>query len=115
MAEPTTTAASGTILAAVAAFMLELTGVDLPPIVWAFIGAALMQGYSVTPVGRWRAISQVLTSGFMGALLGTALAHLGNIEVRSVVLLMCAVGGAGAHPIMQTLVSRFVKKVEAHE
>lgn len=115
MAEPTTTAASGTVVAAVAAFVLELTGVDLPPIVWAFIGAALMQGYSTLNVSKARAITQVISSGLMGALIGTAIAHLVTVEARPLVLLMCAIGGAGAHPIMQALVAKFIQKVNLND
>lgn len=115
MPEPTTAVTSGTVIAAAAATVLELTGIDLPPLVWSLIGASLMLGYSTTQVGRGRAIAQVLLSGFMGALMGTAVAHIGSVHTRTLMLLICAVCGAGAHPITQALVARFIKKVEAHD
>lgn len=103
------------MITAVGAAVLELTGIDLPPIVWSLIGAALLQGYSDVPVGRWRSIVQVTTSGMMGALLGLGLSHLAGVDHRIVTLMVCGICGAGAHPIISALVQRLVRKIESQE
>lgn len=112
MAEPATTTAAGVGIAAVAAIILEVTGVDLPPLVWSLIGAAFGQAYSNATVGRWRAMAQVLLGGMLGAILGLGGAHLGGIAHTHAVLLLCALGGVGTHPIVNAAVSAVVRKIE---
>lgn len=110
MAEPTSTTAAAAAIGAATALLLELTGVDLPPFVWSSIGAAFMQAYSPAPVGRWRAISQVLLSCLLGAILGLGLGALTGASQRHLLLMLCAMGGAGAWPLARAIIARMVKQ-----
>ena len=111
MAEITTTTA-GFGIAAFAAAVLEITGVSMQPIVWALIGAAFGQAYSNVLVGRWRAMIQVTLGGMIGSLIGLGAAYWFSTEHPHAVLLLCALGGAGAHPLVKTAISRGSKQIQ---
>lgn len=98
---------------AVALLILETFGIDLPPLAWSFVGALLMLAYSPDPVGRWRAMSQAIASGFMGALIGLGISHIISMQNRYGILLFCAVGGFAAYPLMQRLMAFIIRKVDA--
>lgn len=112
MPEPTSTTAAAAAIVGGTALLLEVTGVDLPPFVWSSIGAAFMQAYSPAPTGRWRALAQVLLSGLLGAILGLGLGALTGASNRHLLLMLCAIGGAGAWPVTQALISRAVKQAQ---
>lgn len=114
MAEPTiTTTSSAVTLSAFSAFVLQATGLDLPPIIWSCIGAAFMLAYNREPVGCWRAIAQTVLSGLLGSLIGLGAAQMIALEQRHIVLLLCALGGFGAYPLMQRLLAFLQRKVDA--
>ena len=114
MTEPISIASSSTI-AAVAAAFLQLVGIDMPPVIWAGIGAAFAQGYSDVQITRFRAAAHILGAAMLGALIGTVLAsflpEFAGLEHRLVIFLLAAVGGFGAQPIMQTLLTKLIKKL----
>lgn len=102
----------GSVVALVAGVILEVFGVDVPPLVWAAVGAGLMQGFSTATVSTVRATVQLVTSALMGAILGLGLAKLGGVVDKHVLYLLCAVSGFGALPLTQKVLDRVLSKVE---
>ena len=74
------TAAAPLAATGMAAVVLEITGISLPPFVWALVGAALMQAYSQHECSRLRTVCQVLLSCLAGAGLAVGVAEFAAIE-----------------------------------
>lgn len=106
------TPATGSVIGVAAGVVLEILGIDVPPLVWAIVGAALMQGYSEVNVSRGKAAVQIVASSMLGAIIGLSAAKYSGISHQHTVYLLCAIGGFGAHPLMQSFLARFTKKVE---
>jgi hypothetical protein len=117
MTEPVSIASSS-VIAAFAAGFLQLVGIDMPPVIWACIGAAFAQGYSDVEISRFRVAVHILGGGMLGALMGTVFAsffpEFAGLDHRHLVFMLAAVGGFGAQPIMQTLLTKIVKKLEGN-
>ena len=115
MSDPVTLASSS-VVAGVAAVILQTLGIDLPPILWAAIGAGFMQGHSTIEVSRVRVAVQVAAAALLGGLMGTVLASMAGgllgANPRPVALLLSAVCGFGAQPALQALLGRLIKKIE---
>lgn len=106
------TPATGSLIGAFAGIVLEILGIDVPPLMWSIIGAALMQGYAETSVSRGRAVVQVVASSMVGALIGLSVTKFASIEHQHTTYLLCALGGFGAHPLMQKLLARLESKID---
>lgn len=106
------TPATGTVVGVVAGIVLEVLGVDVPPLVWSAVGAALMQGYSSFETTKCRAAIQVVASTLLGTVIGLTITDLGNISYEPAKFLACALGGFGAHPVLQALLKRLLEKIE---
>lgn len=106
------TPATGSIVGVVAGILLEILGIDVPPLVWALVGAALMQGYSEATVSKSRAAVQVAASSMLGAIIGLSITRFAKIDHQHTTYLLCALGGFGAHPLMQVLLSKMTNKIE---
>lgn len=106
------TPATGTAVGVVAGVVLEVLGVDVPPLVWSAVGAALMQGYSNLETTKTRAAVQVVASSLLGAIIGLTVTNLGGITYEPARFLACALGGFGAHPVLQALLKRLIEKIE---
>ena len=108
MAEP-----HKSILSIVAAVILEATGLTLPPLVWALVGAAILQAYSTQTVGRFRAMAQVSLSCMAGALIGVSLAEFFVLDSANKIHLLSLVGGMCAQPILNAIGNKVVEKINA--
>jgi hypothetical protein len=106
-----TTPTTGTAVGVVAGVLLDFFGIDVPPLMWAIIGASLMQGYSLVEITRLRATVQVMGSALVGAILGLTLVDLGGVTYEPAKFLACALGGFGAHPVLQALLKRLLEKI----
>ena len=106
------TPATGSAIGLVAGVVLEVLGVDVPPLVWSTVGAALMQGYSQDTVSRGRAMVQVIASALLGSLIGLTITKVADISHQHTTYLLCALGGFGAHPLMQLLLSKLTQRIE---
>ena len=107
------TPATGSVVGAIAGVILEVLGIDVPPLMWAVVGAALMQGYSQATVSRGRATVQIVASSMVGALIGLSVTKFANIDHQQTVYLLCALGGFGAHPLTQKLLLKLSAKIES--
>lgn len=106
------TPATGSIVGVVAGIVLEVFGIDVPPLVWSIVGAALMQGYSESTVSRVKASVQIVASSMLGAIIGLSITKFAGIDHQHTTYLLCALGGFGAHPLMRVLLSRLTTKIE---
>lgn len=115
MSDPITLAGSSAIAATTAVF-LQLLGIDLPPVLWAAIGSAFMQGHAKLEVSRLRVFAQVVGAALLGGLMGVVLASMAGSLLgsnpRPAMLLLSAVCGFGAQPLLQALLGRLLKKIE---
>ena len=115
MSDPLTLAGSSAV-AATAAVFLQLLGIDLPPVLWAAIGASFMQGHSKIEVSRLRVFIQVAAAALLGGLMGVVLASIAGsllgANPRPAMLLLSALCGFGCQPVMQALLGRLIKKIE---
>jgi hypothetical protein len=116
MTEPVVTITSTSAVAAIAAAFLQIAGVDLPAVIWSAIGAAFMQGHSKQQVSRLRVLVQIVGAALVGGLMGTVLAGMvpafAGVQHAHIVFLLCAVCGFGAQPLLQTMLSKLVQKIE---
>ena len=110
MADATPT--SATALGVVAGVILDILGIELPPLMWSVIGASFMQGYSAVETSKTRAVIQVIGSGLLGTVIGLTITNLGGISFEPAKYLACALGGFGAHPVLQALLKRLIEKIE---
>lgn len=106
------TPVTGSTIGLVAGVVLEVLGVDVPPLVWSTVGAALMQGYSTSTVSRGRATVQVIASAMLGSLIGLSITKAASVDHQHTTYLLCALGGFGAHPLMQLFLSKLTKRIE---
>lgn len=106
------TPATGSVIGVTAGVILETLGIDVPPLMWSIVGAALMQGYSESSVSRSRVAVQIIASSMLGAIIGLSIAKYAGIAHQHSIYLLCALGGFGAHPLMQVFLTRLTKKVE---
>jgi hypothetical protein len=115
MSEPVSIAGSS-VIAAIAAGFLQVSGIDLPPVLWAAIGAAFMQGHSDEEISRFRVAVHIIGSGLLGGLMAVFFVNLlptfGDVAMRYATLMTAAVCGFGAQPIMQSLLTKVLKKIE---
>jgi uncharacterized membrane protein YgaE (UPF0421/DUF939 family) len=100
-------------VAGVAALLLEVTGISLPPFVWALVGAALLQAYSKSECTRLRAILQVLLSCMAGAGIAVGVAQYAGITGAHVVNLLALIFGAFALPALQAVWTKLQEKINA--
>lgn len=105
------TAAAPLTATGIAAVVLELTGISLPPFVWALIGAALMQAYSKHECSRLRTVCQVMLSCMAGAGIAAGIAEYRAIEGPHVLHLLALIFGAFAQPAMQAVWSKLQEKI----
>lgn len=109
MTEPVTIAGSSVIATATAVF-LQMSGIDLPPVLWAMIGASFMQGHNQEEISRLRVAVHIVLSGLLGGLLGTVFVKLmpefSGVDSRHLTLLASAVCGFGSQPLMQRLLAK---------
>lgn len=89
---------------------LGLSGISPMWLLMAFIGALALQAFATSTITKTRAIVQVACSSVLGALIGASLAFYGAITYEPIRLLLCALGGFGAYPIMQRMLKRGVEK-----
>ena len=106
------TPTSGTALGFVAGVILDILGIEIPPLMWSVIGASFMQGYSSVETTKLRAIVQVVGSGLLGTVIGLTITNLGGITYEPAKYLACALGGFGAHPVLQALLKKLVERIE---
>jgi uncharacterized membrane protein AbrB (regulator of aidB expression) len=109
------TPATGSAIGFVAGVILEVFGVDVPPIMWGLVGATFGLGYSKDTVSRMRAGVQVVTSAMLGSLIGLSFAKLASIDHQNTIYLLCCIGGFGAHPLMQIMLAKMAKYIDGFE
>ncbi len=107
------TVATPVATAGAAAVLLELTGISLPPFIWALVGAALLQAYSQQDCSRMRTICQVLLSCMAGAALAVGIAEYTAIQGPHVMHLLALVCGAFAQPALQAIWQKLLEKINA--
>jgi hypothetical protein len=100
-------------VAGVAAVLLEMTGVSLPPFVWALVGASLTQAYSRHEASRTRTIVQVVLSCLAGAGLAVGAAEFSHVTGMHAVNLLALIFGAFAQPALQALWNKLAEKINA--
>ena len=107
------TPATGSVIGVAAGVVLEILGIEVPPLVWSIAGAALAQGYSEVEVSKSRMAVQIISSSFLGAIIGLNIHLLPKLvgvdiaqgltaaHLQHTTYLFCALGGFAAHPIMK--------------
>lgn len=105
----TETSSLAVAVASVSAAVLALLGVDYYALLWGVIGAVISALWGES-LGRTGAIVTVITSSFVGAGFGTAIAEQsGSRSWLIVAALVCA---AGARPIVATAVQVVVARLK---
>jgi uncharacterized metal-binding protein len=107
------TAAAPLAATGIAAVLLEVTGISLPPFVWALVGAALLQAYSQQACSRLRTVCQVLLSCMAGAGIAVGVAEYAAIQGAHVLHLMALIFGAFAQPALQAVWGKVQEKINA--
>jgi len=109
MAEPVSIAGSS-VIATITAVFLQTSGIDLPPVLWAAIGASFMQGHNQEQISRMRVAVHIVLSGLLGGLLGTVFVKImpafSGVDSRHLTLLASAVCGFGSQPLMHRLLAK---------
>ena len=115
MTEPVSVAGSSIIATTMAVF-LQTSGIDLPPVLWAAIGASFAQGHNQVQITRWQAAVHIVLSGLLGGLLGTVavkmLPEFSGVDARHLTLLASAVCGFGSQPLMQRLLDKLSARID---
>jgi hypothetical protein len=115
MTEPVSIAGSSIIATATAVF-LQTSGIDLPPVLWAAIGASFMQGHNQEQISRWQVAIHIVLSGLLGGLLGTVFVKMmpqfSGVDARHLTLLASAVCGFGSQPLMQRLLAKLSSGID---
>ena len=115
MSEPVSIAGSS-VIATITAVFLQTSGIDLPPVLWAAIGASFMQGHSQEEISRLRVAVHIVLSGLLGGLLGTVfvkvMPEFASVDQRHLTLLASAVCGFGSQPLMQRLLAKISTQID---
>jgi hypothetical protein len=106
------TPVTGTVVGVISGVLLDFLGLEIPPLMWAVVGASFMQGYSTTETTRLRAAVQIIGSALVGAVIGLNIVNVGGLTYEPAKFLACALGGFGAHPVLQALLKRLIDRIE---
>lgn len=109
MGEPTT-ATAATFTAAASTVTLAVLGVDYYSLTYGLIGAL----FAVSHLARmhWaRVVGFVMLSTVLGAMLGSAAIEFTGTTSRTMLILACAIGGAGSHGFMAALIKLVQTKI----
>jgi hypothetical protein len=98
-----TDAGSSAVAASACALTLHSLGIDAYMLAVAMIGAVFLQAWSDKATGRWRAMLQVLTSGFVGALLAQGIVDHADLSSRAAEMALAAFCGFGAFDLFSAL------------
>lgn len=94
------------------AAVLQAVGLDPYVLAIATVGAVFLQAWSDKTIGRWRAISQVLCSGMVGAFLAQSVSDYSHIDSRAAVMALAAFCGFCAFDLFSALAKQGDSLVE---
>jgi hypothetical protein len=101
-----------TLPGAITATTLAYLGVDYFALLGSSVGVGIMAAASASVLPTPRLMLQGLLQAYLGALFGTvAHSFMGESQVHAVLIVISAVGGAGARPILNTLIDFVLTRI----